>query len=212
MGASALCAWAPSLDVLVAARFAQGIGGAAVMSLGVAILRFVLPSEQLGAAIAWNTLTVGLASAAGPTVGALVLSAASWPWLFALNLPLGALVLLATRALPHLPGTSRKVDAISAGLNATAFGALVVGAELMSTRPGLAIVLLATGGLAATALIRRDAPRRAPMIPLDLLRDGSFRISVVASVCVFIGQGAAMVSLPFYLQHVLGQDALRTGS
>jgi DHA2 family multidrug resistance protein-like MFS transporter len=211
VSASALCASAPSLSFLVAARFIQGLGGAAIMSLGVALLRFVVPQRQLGTALGWNALAIALSSAAGPTVGALVLSTASWPWLFAVNLPLGALVLLATRTLPHVSGSAQKLDLISVALNAAAFAALVAGAELMLERPVLAAPLLAAGALAMTVLVRRQIPRQAPMIPLDLLRDESFRISVIASVCCFIGQSVAMVSLPFYLQRGLGQDALRTG-
>ncbi len=209
--ASALCAGAPSLACLVAARFIQGLGGAAIMSLGVALLRFVVPQRQLGAAIGWNALAVALAAAAGPPVGALVLSAASWPWLFAVNLPLGALVLLATRALPQVPGSARQLDLFSVALNACAFAALVVGAELLPGRPALAAGALAASALALLALVHSEMARQVPLLPLDLLRTGSFRISVLASVCFFIGQSAAMVSLPFYLQHGLGQDALRTG-
>ena len=211
IGASALCAFAPSLLMLTLARFLQGLGGAAIMSLGVALLRSVVPEGRLGAAIGWNALAVALSSAAGPTLGALVLSVASWPWLFAVNLPLGALVLLATRALPRVPGTAQKLDLVSAGLNAAAFGALVLGAELVPERPVLAALLFAAGALAVIAMVRREMPRKAPMIPLDLLREGSFRISVIASVCCFVGQSAAMVSLPFYLQHGLGLDELPTG-
>jgi DHA2 family multidrug resistance protein-like MFS transporter len=210
-GASALCAFAPSLSFLVAARFLQGLGGAAIMSLGIALLRFVVPQGQLSAAIGWNTLAVGLASAAGPTLGAFVLSSASWPWLFAINLPLGALVLFATRALPDVSGTARKLDFASMALNAAAFAALVVGAELMPERPVLACFVLAGAAFAMFVLVRRELPRQLPMIPLDLLREHSFRISVIASISSFIGQSAAMVSLPFYLQHGLGQDVLRTG-
>ena len=211
VGASALCAFASSLSLLVGARFLQGLGGAAIMSLGVALLRLVVPQRELGTAIGWNALAVALASAAGPTVGALVLSTASWPWLFAVNLPLGALVLLATRALPDVAGTGHKLDLVSVGLNAAAFGTLVVGAELMPERPVRAALLLAAGALVMIALVRRELPRATPMIALDLLREGSFRISVIASVCCFVGQSAAMVSLPFYLQNGLGQDALQTG-
>lgn len=101
--ASALCAVSPSLPWLVAARFLQGLGGAAVMALGVALLRFVVPHGQLGAAIGWNALVIALSSAAGPTIGALILSGTRWPWLFAVNLPVGVVVLLASRALPRLP-------------------------------------------------------------------------------------------------------------
>ena len=104
--ASVLCALSPSLSWLVAARFVQGLGAAAIMALGIALLRLVVPQRQLGAAIAWNALAVALSSAAGPTIGAVILSSASWPWLFAVNLPLGAMVLLAARALPERPGTA----------------------------------------------------------------------------------------------------------
>jgi DHA2 family multidrug resistance protein-like MFS transporter len=211
VAASALCASASSLWLLVLARFLQGLGGAAVMSLGVALLRFVVPQRQLGAVIGWNALTVALSSAAGPSLGALLLSLASWHWLFAINLPLGALVLLATRALPDVSGSARRVDVVSVVLNAASFGALVVGMELTLQRPLLAGMLLLLGTFAMLALVRRELPRRAPMIPVDLLRTGSFRVSVFASICCFVGQSAAMVSLPFYLQHGLGQDALRTG-
>lgn len=211
VAASALCAFAPSLSFLVAARFLQGLGGAAVMSLGVALLRFVVPQRQLGAAIAWNTLAVALSSAAGPTLGALVLSKASWPWLFAANLPLGALVLLATRALPRVPGAVRKLDPVSMMLNAAAFAGLVIGAELALEQGVLATFVLGAAAWALFALVRREMPRPFPMIPLDLLRGGSFRISVIASVCCFVGQGAAMVSLPFLLQHGHGQSVLQTG-
>lgn len=209
--ASALCALAPSLPFLIAARFVQGLGGAAVLSLGVALLRIVVSERQLSAAIGWNALAVALASAAGPTVGALILALVSWPWLFAINLPLGALVLLASRALPHVPGHARKLDRTSVAVNAVAFAALVTGAERIFERPVLAGCVLFISALALLVLVRREMPKPTPMIPLDLLGDPSFRISAIASVCCFAGQSAAMVSLPFYLQHGLGQDALRTG-
>ena len=78
-------------------------------------------------------------------------------------------------------------------------------------RPALAACTLTAAAVTMLALVHREMPRQVPLIALDLLRDGSFRISVIASVCCFIGQSAAMVSLPFYLQHGLGQDALRAG-
>ena len=209
--ASALCALSPSLPWLVAARFFQGLGGAAIMALGIALLRLVVPRRQLGAAIGWNALAVALSSAAGPTIGAVLLSGASWPWLFALNLPLGGLVLLASRALPDHTGTARPLDRISVALNAGAFASLVVGAEVLVEQPWMAAALLAAAAIRLTALVRREMPREAPLIPLDLLRAGSFPISVVASVCCFAGMTMGLLALPFYLQHSLGQNTLMTG-
>jgi DHA2 family multidrug resistance protein-like MFS transporter len=209
--ASALCALSPSLPWLVAARFLQGLGAAAVMALGIALLRLVVPQRQLGAAIGWNALAVALSSAAGPTIGALILSGKGWPWLFALNLPLGAMVLLATRALPDLAGTARRLDRFSVALNAGALASLVVGAEVLIAKPALAGLLLAAAALGLLVLVRREMPKDAPLIPLDLLRADSFRISVLASICCFAGMTMGLLALPFYLQHSLGQDTLMTG-
>ena len=210
-GASVLCALSPSLPWLVAARLLQGLGGAAVMALGVALLRVVVPHQRLGAAIGWNALAVALASAAGPALGAAVLSVTTWPWLFAVNLPLGILVLLATRALPDEGGTAGRLDLVSVALNAGAFALVVIGAELLPTRPTLAAVFLATAALVLVVLVRREMPKVVPLIPLDLLRFNSFSTSVIASVCCFSGQTAGMVALPFSLQHSLGQDTLMVG-
>jgi MFS transporter, DHA2 family, multidrug resistance protein len=247
--ASSWCALSPSLSWLVAGRFVQGLGGAAVMALGIALLRMVVSDGQLGIAIGWNAQAVALASAAGPALGAAVLryfvpltlhsfdptapdstpSATSWPWLFAINLPLGLLVLLATRALPDATGTARRVDLFSVALHAGACALLVIGAELLPTRPALAAVLLAATALVLVALIRREMPKgvreagsgssstgkpeaepepQVPLIPFDLFRAHSFGAAVIASVCCFAGQTAGMVSLPFYLKHQLGQDTL----
>ncbi|HLJ20790.1 MAG TPA: MFS transporter [Stellaceae bacterium] len=209
--ASALCALAPSLPWLIAARFLQGLGSAALMSLALALLRFVYPRRLLGAAIGWNALTVALSSAAGPSIGAAILSVASWPWLFALNIPVGIVVLVASRRLPPTPGSARKIDMLSVALNAGAFGALVVGVDLVTRVPWLGGALLAASAISLGALVHREMAQTTPLIPLDLLRGHSFRISVIASICCFSGQMASYVALPFYIQHGLGLSAFKTG-
>lgn len=209
--ASAACAVAPNLVWLVMARLAQGLGAAAVMSLGVALLRTIVPAHRLGVAIGWNALVVALTSAAGPTVGALVLSLANWPWLFAINLPLGLLVLVAAGALPRAPGSARQLDRANVALSMSAFGLMIIGAEMIVKAPAIGVVALAAGALSLMTLIRREASNTAPLLPIDLLRAHSFRRSVMASVCCFIGQGAGLIALPFYLQHGLGLSPLEAG-
>ncbi|MFO0575243.1 MAG: MFS transporter [Polyangia bacterium] len=209
--ASALCAVSPSLPLLVAARFLQGLGGAGVMALGVALLRAAVPRRMLGAAIGWNALTVALSSAASPALGALILAALGWPWLYLVNLPLGALALLAARALPPAGGTAQRLDVLSAALNGAAFASLVLGAEVLPRAPLAAALLLATAALALLALVRRELPKAAPLIPIDLLRQRSFRLAVIASICCFTGQAAGLVALPFYLQHGFGLTPLAAG-
>ena len=209
--ASALCALAPVLPMLVATRFLQGLGAAAIMSMIAALLRFTYPHRLLGTAIGLNALVVALSSATGPTLGAAILSLASWPWLFAVNIPIGIVVLCAATALPETPAHRRPLDLVSVALNAGFFAPLVVGVDLLTSRPALGAALLGGAALSLVALVRREAPRPAPLIPLDLLRGGTFRYSVIASVCCFAAQMLSYVALPFYLQHGLGQDALTTG-
>ena len=118
---------------------------------------------------------------------------------------------MAAGALPKPAGTGRTLDWPSAALNAASFACLILGVDRAATDPVLAAVLLVTAAAGFVALVRRMLPREAPLIPLDLLRNHPFRISVIASVCCFAGQMASYLALPFYLQHSLGQDAFTTG-
>ncbi len=209
--ASAACALAPNLAVLVAARAVQGLGAAAAMALLAALLRFTYPSRLVGMALGLNALFVALSSAAGPTIAAGILSFASWPWLFAVNIPVGVAVLCMAPALPSVAGSGRKVDGLSIVLNAGFFAPLMVGADMLARAPLPAAGLLALAAASLALLVRREWPRAAPLIPLDLLRRPDFRVSVMASVCIFTAQMLSFVALPFYLQHGLGQTTWATG-
>ncbi|WP_131195568.1 MFS transporter [Lichenihabitans psoromatis] len=209
--ASACCAFSPNLPVLIASRVLQGLGSAAIMSMIAALLRFTFPYRLLGSAIGMNALVVGLSSAAGPTLGAGILSLASWPWLFAINIPLGLIVLVAARALPITEAHGRRVDLISVGLNIAFLAPLVIGADWLLSRPLIAGLLLAVAAVSLIMLVRRETRQVAPLIPLDLLRGGTFRYSVISSVCMFGAQMLSFVALPFYLQHGLGFDPFMSG-
>ena len=209
--ASVLCALSPSLPWLVAARCLQGLGAAAVMPLGLALLRFTYPRRLLASAIGWNALSIAGATAAGPSIGAFILSTASWPWLFAVNLPIGILVLLACTKLPRPASTSDRIDLWSIALNAVMFATFVLGSDRLPSSLTHGGALLGVAVVSMVLLVRRETSRKAPLVPLDLLRVHSFRISIIASVCCFTGQMASYVALPFYIQHELGQSTAATG-
>lgn len=209
--ASVLCSLAPTLPLLLAARLLQGLGGAAVMALGVALLRFTVPHDQLGQVISWNALTVALSTAAAPTLGALILSHASWPWLFVINFLVGCIALIASQLLPTTRSSSRYLDVLSMALNGLMFGAMVLAAEFALERPALGWATIAIASMSLIALVRRERAKAEPLIPIDLLRSQSFRTSVIASVMCFTGQTAGIVALPFYLQYGFHQSTLATG-
>ena len=98
------CAFAGSLEMLIAMRVIQGFGGAAVVSINTSIIRIIYPRDQLGRGMGINATVVAIASVAGPTLAAAILSMASWHWLFAINIPIGiAAVWLSMRFLPYNP-------------------------------------------------------------------------------------------------------------
>jgi len=100
--ASAFCALAHTLPLLTIARIIQGFGAAGIMSVNAALVRFTYPRSQLGRGIGLNALVVAFSAAVGPTLAAGILAVGSWPWLFAINVPLGAVTLLiGLRSLPH---------------------------------------------------------------------------------------------------------------
>ncbi|WP_218000381.1 MFS transporter [Sphingomonas soli] len=209
--ASILCGFAPTLELLVLARALQGLGGAGVMALGIALLRFALGSERMGRAIGWNALNVALCSAAGPIVGALILALAPWPWLFFAKLPLIAVALAASLALPPVPPDRGTIDYMGIVLHAAVAGLFLGAAGLATAGSGWAILPACLSAGFALVLIHREQMRDAPLWPIDLLAQRAFRISIIASVCCFVAQSVGVLALPFYLQLGLGYGPVGAG-
>ena len=211
---SLACALSNSLETLTTARVVQGIGAAGIMSVNGALVRYIYPRRQLGRGIGINALLVGVSSAVGPTVAAGILSVASWPWLFAVNVPIGVVALaIATRSLPINPRTGQRFDFVSAVLNALAFGLVIMGIDGLGQkeRPAFEIVEFGVAFVAGIWLVRRQLALRSPLLPVDLLRIPIFRLSILTSVCSFGAQMLAYVSLPFYFQGTLGLSEVATG-
>lgn len=212
--ASLGCVLAGSLPQLAFARALQGIGSAGVMSVNIALVRLIYPPNRLGRGVGLNALVVGLGSSLGPTVASAVLSMGNWPWLFALNLPLGVLALvMGLRYIPKATGQGHPVDTVTAGLSAVTFAALIFAMTSAAQRTGWPTVVsaLALALVAGYLLLRRQSGHPAPMLPVDLFKRPLFALSAMTSACSFTVQGIAFVSLPFYLQTVLHRSAVETG-
>jgi DHA2 family multidrug resistance protein-like MFS transporter len=208
------CALSDSLLTLTAARVLQGFGAAGIMSVNGALVRYIYPRSQLGRGIGLNALLVGVSSAAGPTIAAGILSIASWPWLFAVNVPIGiAASVIAMRSLPVNPRSRQAFDVISAGLNALMLGLLIIGIDGLGHHEAWWIVILelALAAMAGVLLVRRQIMAASPLLPVDLLRIPVFRLSIMTSICSFAAQMLAYVSLPFFFQNGLGRGEVATG-
>ena len=212
--ASLACALAPSLLALVFARILQGLGAACVMSVNMAVVRFIYPTERLGHGIGINAVIIAVAAALGPTIASAILSVASWPWLFAVNVPIGVVaVAMGIWALPATPRVNRPFDVISAVLSAITFGLLISLIETFGRRiaPTIVIFELIIMGAAGFLLYRRQISSPAPLLPIDLLGIPIFGLSIATSVCSFVAQSVTLVSLPFLLQSNLGFSAVQIG-
>ncbi len=212
--ASLVCGLADSLTTLVAARILQGLGGAAIMSMNMTLIRFVFPASQLGRGAGMNALVVGLAFTVGPTVASAVLAVTSWHWLFLINVPVGLVaVLFAARALPHTERHDHGFDRVAALLCAGLFGCAVLGFESLSHGGQWMPVCVewAVAAVCGALLWRRQAGHPAPMVPVDLFRVPAFALSALTAICAFSAQSFGFVALPFLLQANLGYSAVATG-
>lgn len=212
--ASLACALAGSLPTLAGARVLQGIGAGALMSVNIALIRSIYPAQRLGRGVGLNALVVGVAFAIGPTIASLVLAVAAWPWLFALNVPLGLIALAcAVPALPRSAPAGHGFDPRSALLTALTFATLMLALGAAAQRQGLPLVLLglALALILGRLLLRRQAGHPAPMLPVDLLRRPMFALSTATALASFAAQGLAFIALPFYFEGVLHRDPIDTG-
>ncbi|SME97911.1 MFS transporter, DHA2 family, multidrug resistance protein [Tistlia consotensis] len=211
--ASLACAQSSTLTELTVARSIQGFGAAGLMSVNSALLRFIYPRRLFGRGLGLNAMVVAVSAATGPSVAAAILSVAHWPWLFAINVPLGLLTLAGARSLPVTPRAAHGFDVLSALLSALTFGLLIVGIDGLGHGESPPLIAAEFGGalLFGFLLVRRQLTQTSPLLPVDLLRIPLFALSVGTSICSFAAQMLSFVSLPFYLQNLLGRSPVETG-
>ena len=211
--ASIGCALASSIEVLVLMRVIQGLGAAGIMSVNMALVRFVHPIHRLGYGIGINAVIIAVSAGAGPTLASFILALADWPWLFWVKVPFAFLAFaIGIYTLPRTPRASHPFDAISAALSAVTFGALIffIDALTHETPPLLItaeLLIMLVGGI---VLVRREMTVPQPLLPIDLLKLPIFALSVGTSICSFLSQTLAFIALPFHMQ-AIGYSAVEVG-
>jgi EmrB/QacA subfamily drug resistance transporter len=213
--ASAAAALAPSIEALVAARAAQGVGGAIITPLTLTLLSASVPAEKRGLALgAWGGIG-GLAVALGPLVGGAVVSGLSWQWIFWINVPLGlVLIPLAWRRLDESHGPSGKLDL--PGLMLVSFGLLgIVWGLVRGNGQGWSspeIVSALVGGAAlVVAFVFWELRTKAPMLPMRFFRNRTFSATNVASLLMFFGMFGSIFLLAQFFQTVQGYSPVASG-
>ncbi|XGA80874.1 MFS transporter [Halomonas sp. CH40] len=201
------------LETLLVFRALQGLGAAATLSIGPSLYRAIFPSRLLGSALGLSALVVAGGYAAGPTLSGVILSFADWPWLFALNVPLGLVsLLLARRALPRDVPRKGSFDTLGALLSMMMLASFFLAMDAIAhTAPvwqsggwlGMAVV-------ACTAFIQRQRRAAYPLLPLSVFAEKRFTLAVSASGLAFIGQGLSFVALSFFYQEQMGFTPLET--
>ncbi len=215
---SVLCGLAPTIDLLIAGRAIQGVGGALLVPGSLAIISAYFDGSERGKAIGtWSGFTT-VTSALGPLLGGWLVQNASWRWVFFINVPLAVLtlVILFSR-VPESRDEQAKghIDYLGAALATLGLGGVVYGLIAAGVDGfGQPVVLITLGGgLVALALfLLAEARERVPMMPLDLFRSRTFSGANLLTLLLYGALGGALYFLPFDLQQVQGYSPLQAGA
>ena len=214
---SAGAALAPDPAVLVAARVGQGVGGAAVLALTLAVLTDAYPPGRRGHAIGWWAAVGGLGFGAGPVLGGLLLSVSGWPAVFWVNVPVVAATMgLVLRTVPASAATGdpRPLDVpgvvlASLGLSGIAYGLITMGGS--SWRLARTLVPLLLGAVLLAWFARWQRRAAEPLVPRAVRGDAAFLGACAVNFLAYLAFSGALYHLTLLFQNVLGWSALRTG-
>lgn len=215
--ASAACALAPNTGVLISTRVLQGVGAALLTPGSLAILQSSFEQDDRGRAIgAWSGLG-GVATAAGPLLGGYLITAASWRWIFLINVPIGALVLyLSARHVPESrdPTADQPVDVVGALLATLALAGITFGlieGPAQGWADPAVLSILGVGVVASVAFVWVERASSAPMLPLAVFRVRQFTVTNVVTFIVYAALGGGLFLLPVQLQVSDGYSPFESG-
>jgi EmrB/QacA subfamily drug resistance transporter len=215
--ASAACAVAPDATVLIVTRILQGVGAALLVPGSLAIIEASFVPDDRGRAIgAWSGLG-GVATAAGPLLGGYLITAASWRWIFVINVPLAVLVVFTTAR--HVPesrekGSPARLDLSGAVLSVVLLAGLTYGlieGPAVGWRAPAVLTMLVVGAVAACAFMVLESRAADPLVPLSVFRYRQFTVTNASTFVVYAALSGALFLLPVELQVVNGYSPLDAG-
>ncbi len=230
---SVFAALSVSGEMLIASRLVQGIGGAMILPATLSIINATFRGKDRALAFAVWGSTIGGMAALGPLLGGWLTTYFSWRWAFGINVPLGVIIIIGVLifALESMgEGAVRRVDVVGAILSVAVFSSLVFGLIegrtygwffsdtppsfwSFSISPIPFAFLITIVSLAAFIVwgVRRERAGKSTMLAFGLLRIPSFRNGNIAAMIVSLGEFGLILSLPLWVQNVLGYSALQTG-
>ncbi len=213
--ASLVCAIAPDAALLIAARAVQGIAAALLVPSNLALIMDTFPARQRAAAIGTWTAWTGIATVAGPLLGGLLVQAASWRWVFVINLPIVLVTLWLARSIPvRQRDPEAKVDWVGGGLGALGLAGPIF-ALIEQPSYGWSNARVAGAMVAGCLLLAIFAwwEKRcsAPMLPFAIFRARNFAIGNLTTFLLYGGLSVALFFLVVFLQQVGGYRPLVAG-
>ncbi|WP_234118053.1 MFS transporter [Clostridium hydrogenum] len=213
---SLFCGFTNSLLVLVIARVIQAIGAAATMATNQGIITEVFPANERGRALGVLGTFVALGAMAGPPLGGMIVSAASWKYIFLINVPIGIIVFVLT--IKIFPKSSKVIDEKLDGKGAALFtlsivllfGAVVEG-QTVGYSNSYIIAALIVSVIAFIAFILVEKKTDEPLLYLKIFSNSLFSISIICAFTSFTAISASNIILPFYFQDTLKFSAAVTG-
>nr|WP_255714132.1 MDR family MFS transporter [Pelagibacterium xiamenense] len=217
LAGSLIAAFSFNMTMLVIARFVQGLGGGGLIVTAMAAVADVLPPRQRGRAQGVLGAAFGLSTVIGPLLGGLIVDHLSWPWLFAVNLPVGlvalAVIAFAFKGKPER--VARKIDYLGATSLAAFLAALVMvtslGGTVVPWLSPVSIGLAAVAILALATFIVAESRAAEPILPLSLFRNNAFLVSNAVGFAVGTAMFGAITFVPLFLQIVKGFSPTQAG-